>query len=78
MYFKTTNNTPVLEILWPTFTQAAGTTNYNDDNYSDGGRGDALYIITPNRNDWTGQYVVFYKENGEEIVILILDKMMTR
>lgn len=66
MYYETQSGGS-LGLLYPTFTGTPNATNYNDDNYSAGRRGDALYLICSDASEWNGMYVIFYDANGNTI-----------
>ncbi len=65
MYYKTTGANTA-EIIWPTFTNGvssgSGTGNYDE-------RGDYLYLVCGQSNNWNNMYVTFYSdEKGENVI----------
>ena len=66
MYYETQSG-GTFSLLYPTFTGTPNATNYNDDNYSVGRRGDALYLICSDASAWSGMYIIFYDANGNTI-----------
>ncbi len=68
MYYSASGT--ALTLTWPEFveTPGAGYAAYSDDNsYTTGLRGDALYLVSDDLDTWGGMTVTFYKADGTPI-----------